>query len=347
MKQKIALIGFGTVGQGFVSILKSHQKQLVQKYGLNTSIVAVTDKLKGSAYLPEGLDIDQLLDLVAKGDSLNNYSKGETGWSVEKTILRSEADIVCELTYTNIETGQPSADYCRQALSTGKHVVTSNKGPVALHYKELSELANSNNVHFLFEGTVMSGTPVLNLVRNELAGNEITKIQGVLNGTTNYILTQMEQGQAYELALKTAQELGYAEADPSADVNGLDSLAKVTILANTLMEQDLKPNDIPCTGITQVQPSDIQSAQADSMRWKLIGSIIRDSSGVSASVAPTKIDLEHPLAGISGVNNAITFTTQLTGDVTIVGPGAGKEATGFSILTDILEIHRNIGGLIY
>ncbi len=186
----------------------------------------------------------------------------------------------------------------------------------------------------------MSGTPVLNLAAGPLAGNTITAIRGILNGTTNYMLTAMEAGASYADILKQAQELGYAEADPTADVGGFDALAKVTILANVVMGENLTPDQIPCEGITNLTVADLEAAKQADKHWKLIGEIRRTEQGVEASVRPMQIESSHPLAGVTGANNAVTFTTDLMGDVTIVGAGAGRIETGFSILTDILAIHR-------
>jgi homoserine dehydrogenase len=342
MKHKLALIGFGTVGQGLCEILLSKSKELEEDYGFEWDVVAVSDIQKGAVYSPDGLDVKKLLSLAESGKSLEDHGGNvQTGWDALKTIRESNATIVCELSYTDIKTGQPATDHCRAAFESGKHVVTSNKGPAALNYRELTTLAAQNGVRFMIEGTVMSGTPVINLARNELAGNRISAIKGILNGTTNFILTNMEAGRPYEEVLAEAQKLGYAEADPTADVEGFDALAKVTILANVLMGENLTPGDIPCKGISQITLDDIEKAKKAGKRWKLIGEIKREGDKVSASVAPMMVDLTHPLAGVSGAVNAVTFTTDLMGDVTINGAGAGKTETGFSILVDILDIHRN------
>ena len=341
MKHKLALLGFGTVGQGLCEILLSKNDQLKAEYGFEWEVVAVSDMLKGSVYSPDGLDVTKLLSLAEAGRSLEEYDGTvEKGWDALKTARESNADIVCEMTYTDVKTGQPATDHCRAAFEAGKHVVTSNKGPAALFYRELVELASKNNVKFLIEGTVMSGTPVINLANNTLAANDITAVKGILNGTTNFILTNMEAGRPYEEVLDEAQKLGYAEADPTADVGGFDALAKVTILANVLMGENVKPDDIPCEGITQISLDDIDNAKLQGKRWKLIGEVKREDGKVTASVSPQMIDLSQPLAGVMGAVNAVTFTTDLMGDVTVNGPGAGKIETGYSILIDILDIHR-------
>ena len=186
----------------------------------------------------------------------------------------------------------------------------------------------------------MSGTPLLNLIRETLAGCHISEMKGILNGTTNYILSKMEEGLAYDDALKKAQELGYAEAVPDADVLGWDALAKVTILANAVFGVKCKPDDFPCEGITKITADAITKAKADGKRYKLIGRVWRDGDNVKASVAPMQIEMTHPLAGIMGATNAMTISTDALGDVTIVGPGAGRTETGYSCLIDII----NAGG---
>jgi homoserine dehydrogenase len=350
MKHKLALLGFGTVGQGLCEILIDKTEYLKNNYDFEWEVVAVSDFQKGSVYSPGGLEVKQLLDLAGAGRSIEEYKVSggqevETGWDALKTVRECNADIMCEMTYTDIKTGQPASDHCRAAFESGKHVVTSNKGPTALNYRELTGLAAKNGVSFMIEGTVMSGTPVLNLARNELAGNEITAIRGILNGTTNFILTNMEAGRPYDEVLAEAQKLGYAEADPTADVEGFDALAKVTILANVIMGESLTPDQIPCKGISQITLDDIEEARSEGKRWKLIGEIKREAGNVSASVAPMKIDQSHPLAGVGGAVNAITFSTDLMGDVTMTGAGAGRIETGFSMLVDVLEIHRNTKGV--
>ncbi len=337
MKQKIALLGFGTVGQGLCEILLEKRNYLKEKYGYEFDIVAISDLVYGNVYNPDGLDI---VHILREAKEKTKFTKDLTNWDTLSIIKESNCTVVCEMTYTDLKTGEPAISYCRQALGAGKHIVTSNKGPAALKYQEMKKIADKNGVQFLIEGTVMSGTPVLNLTEGPLAGCEISAIRGILNGTTNYILTRMEMGMDYNEALKKAQELGYAEADPTGDVEGYDARAKVTILANVVMGASLDINKVSCKGITQITSEDIKNAKEQNKRWKLIGSIEKKQGKVIASVAPEMIDISHPLAGVMEATNALTFTTDLLGDVTIVGPGAGRIETGFSILTDLLKIHN-------
>ncbi len=337
MKQKIAILGFGTVGQGIGEILLSKKNFLKEKYNFEFDIVAVGDFAYGNCYNPDGLDIPFMLE---EAKAKKKFTKDVTPWDNVTLIKESNATVLCELTYTDLTTGGPAIDHVRAALESGKHVVTSNKGPAALKYAEFKKLADSKGVKFFIEGTVCAGTPIINLAEGPLAGCEISKIRGILNGTTNYMLTEMEKGMDYNAVLKVAQDLGYAEADPTGDVEGYDARGKVTILANIVMGAPLKITDVTCKGITKISPADMEHAKKEGYRWKLIGCVEKIDGVVTGSVAPEMVPLSHPLAGVMGATNALTFTTDLLGDVTIVGPGAGRMQTGFAILTDLIRINK-------
>jgi len=337
---RLAIIGFGNVGQGFTQILRDEGVELAQQVGARFQIVAVCDLLKGSVHDPKGIDPAALLDSIAATGTLDRLAAPDRGWNALQTIERSKADIVIELSYTDLKTGEPAITHLRRALELGKHVVTTNKGPIALKYPELKALAEKNGVEIGAEGTVMSGTPSLRMAQELLAAARIRKIQGIVNGTTNYILTQMEAGATYAAALKDAQAKGYAEADPTGDVEGFDAAGKVVIMANLLMGQAMTLADVDRQGITLLTPADIAAAKAAGERWKLIGRVETIGGKLSASVKPTRLPVSHPLASVSGATNAITFSTDLLGDVTLVGPGAGRIETGYAIIGDLLAIHR-------
>ena len=335
---RLALIGFGTVGQGFTQILRDRGDALAECFGAQFQIVAVSDLLKGSIFDPAGLDPGALLDAVQADGNLNRIAAPHRDWDAMRTIADSNADVIAELSYTDLETGEPALSHVRLALEQGRHVVTTNKGPIALHYPELADLARTHKVEIGVEGTVMSGTPALRLGKDLLSAG-VRRIQGILNGTTNYILTQMESGATYSQALAEAQARGYAEADPIGDVEGFDAAGKVVILANLILGLPLTMKDVDRHGITRLTPDDIASARADGERWKLIGSVEPTAGGFSASVRPTRLPIEHPLANVAGATNAITYTTDLLGDVTLVGPGAGRLETGYALIGDLLGIH--------
>lgn len=342
MPHKLALIGFGNVGQGLAQILRDKGPVLQQNLNFAAQIVAVTSLSRGSLYHPAGLDIDALLQASHSG-SLNNYPDTpglQRGWDNLQTIRASNAETIVEISYTNLDSGQPAIDHCRAAFASGKNVVTANKGPVALAYAELAALAQEKGVRFGIEGTVMSGSPALRLPLAALAGNDIREIRGILNGTTNYILTKMEEGMSYETALKKAQELGYAEADPTADVEGYDALSKLLILAGVVLKVPLAKDEVARQGISRLTIANIEQAKIEGKRWKLIARAKKVGERVIASVGPEKLPLTDPLAGVMNATNAITYDCDLLGPITLVGAGAGRLETGFSILIDLINIER-------
>lgn len=343
---RLALIGFGTVGQGLVQILLNKRQLLQTKYDFDWQIVAICDQKKGSVFSPEGLDAEQILTLTNEQKPLTEYKNltqqpVETGWDAIQTIKQSNADIICEMTFTDIQTGQPAATHCQTAFQSRKHVVTTNKGPVVVDYNSLKTQAEQHQCFWGIEGTVLSGTPVIKLLQEQLQGLTIHSISGIFNGTTNYILTRMAEGIDYSAALKEAQQLGYAEANPTADVEGHDVLAKVVILGNVLMGGQLHIDNVPCQGISQLTLDDIQQAQAAHHTWKLIGQIKQNGSHTEAKVSPRKLPNSHPLANIQGAVNAINIETDLLGHVTLTGPGAGKLETGYALLSDLLACHKH------
>jgi homoserine dehydrogenase len=344
MSHKLAFIGFGVVGQGLAEILLEKKEELKLKERFEAKVVAISDFIKGSIYHPNGLDIEIVLKTLKETGNLENYPQTPgliKGWDSFKTIVDTNADTIIEVSYTDVKTGQPAIDHCKAAFESGKNVVMTNKGPVALAYKELTEIAKKHGVSWGFEGTVMSGTPSLRMPIVTLAGNEIKEIRGILNGTTNYILTKMEQeGVSYEAALKEAQELGYAEADPTSDVEGYDARYKIVILANYIMGIPLKVEDVSCKGITDLSLKDIEIAKSEGKRWKLLAKVKQENGKVAASITPEKVDITDSLASIGGAVNAITYDCDLLGPVTLSGAGAGKTETGFSLLIDLININR-------
>jgi len=337
-ESRLMMIGLGNVGQALLQIIRDDADFLEQRFDVRFKVVAVNDMRLGSLYDPDGLSLGALLDGAKTGD-LASVQAAQKGWSVETMLEKADADTLAEASFTDLQTGEPATTYVRKALTLGKHVVTTNKGPIALHFHELKSLSQEYGVRICFEGTVMSGTPTMALGIDLLAAAGIRKIQGILNGTTNFILSQMETGKGYEDALAEAQALGYAEADPTGDVEGFDAAGKVVILSNLVMGAKISMQDVDRKGITQLTPQDIQNAKEDGRRWKLIGAVENVGEQIKASVQPTALPIEHPLANVGGATNAVTYTTRLLGDVTLIGAGAGRLETGYALLSDLLAIH--------
>jgi len=338
MRFDLAFIGFGTVGRGLAELLLEKREELKKKYGLEWRVVAISDIKAGSILDDSGIDLREASRLAEARTSLETLPAQKKGLSAIETIRESPSNAIVEVTWTNIVDGEPGYSHIKTALSLGKHVVTTNKGPIALYYRELMKLADANGVKLKFKGTVLSGTPAFNLFDGALAGCSVSSIRGILNGTTNYILTEMEKGLDYKDALKEAQRLGYAEADPTMDVEGGDAAAKVTILANALLGINIRPDDVKRKGITSVTTKEVKKAKDRGERIKLIARAEKKGNSILAEVSPIPLPVSDPLANIMGVTNALTFATDCLGNITIVGPGAGRRATGYALLTDLISI---------
>ena len=290
---RLLLIGFGVVGQGLAEILRDKAAELKRNHDFAAAIIGVATASKGTLYRTDGLDISALLGAAERG-SFAGYPDQpglRRGLAAEEMIATGEADVLVEVSPTNLETAQPALGYCQQALEAGMHLALANKGPVALDYASLDAKARAMGLQVHYEATVMAGTPTMRLAKDALAGCEIRSARGILNGTTNYILTQMESGMSYEDALAQAQALGYAETDPSGDVEGWDAAGKVLILASALFGSKLSMGDLDVSGITRISEADIAEAKAAGQRYKLIARATGDGGEVRA----TRLPLDRPL----------------------------------------------------
>lgn len=338
MVARIGVVGCGTVGRGLVSLLCDKRGFLEEKYGFSFKLTFVSDFIKGTAASGDGLDPSLVLKSLEKGDITSLPGGVREMPKLDDLLSRYPVDFVCDATPTNYETGEPGMGILRSALKSGANAVTSSKGGVGLDLAGLKKLASQCGVQIRYESSVLSGTPLISLVRGPLAGCEVIKVEGIVNGTTNYILTMMEDGAEYGDALKEAQRLGYAEADPTGDVEGFDAAVKVCIMAQEFFGQHLRVPDIDRTGITGVTAGDIRSARDGGKRLKLVAGIEKSGGAARGFVKPRAISLAHPLASIMGATNAVCVSTDNLGDVTIVGPGAGARETAQGLLSDMLEI---------
>ena len=335
----LALIGFGGVNRALSELICERGVDLSARMGFELRVVAITDLRMGSLISADGIDLRAVLAMPS-GDTFAGQAGGHAEPRNEEVIRSSSADIIVEATFTNPVDGEPAVSHVKWALESGKHVTTTNKGPVALAGEGLKRLAAQNEVQFEFEGSVMSGTPVIRLGRQLSRGLDVSGFEGILNGTSNYVIGRMEEGMTLANAVVEAQTHGYAEADPSADIEGSDVQLKVVILANELLGANLTTQDVSRVGISELTADDIVRAATEGKRWKLIGSATRASDGsVTAKVRPLAVPDGHPLYGVNGPTNALTYWTDLLGDVTIVGAGAGRVETAYALLSDILAIH--------
>ncbi len=327
---RIAIFGFGAVGRGVAEVLL-HGRDRIRKLIGDFKVVAVTDS-KGGLVDENGVDLEKALEIKRKRKRLPE------GVSTMDVINGLDFDVCVEATVTNIEHGEPGLTHIRECLKRGIDVVTSNKGPLVVAYGKLSKLAESSGARLMFEATVGGAMPLIKLVKNDLAGNEIYAIRGILNGTCNYILSRMEKERlSYDQILAEAKELGIAEADPTYDVEGVDAAAKLVIIANALMGMNVSFNDVERVGITKITPEAFEVAMERGYTIRLIAEV--DKAENRLRVSPRLIPIQHPLA-IGGTLNAVQIKTDLAGDVVIVGKGAGSKETASAIVSDLVELFR-------
>lgn len=332
---RIIICGFGVVGQSLVKLFDSRSEDLYAKYGLKPRVVGVFDS-KGSAVSSSGLDLKKLVEVKKNTGTVKNYAQTKNKMSCLDMIKSLDADVLIETTASNYKDAEPGMTHIISAMKHKMHVISVNKGPLALAFPSLLELAQYNSVQFKFSGTVGGGTPILDYAKNSLRGERITSFAGILNGTTNYILSNMAKGLSFRDALKDAKQKGYVEADESLDLDGLDAAAKLVILANWIMDMKVTMQDIACTGIRKVTTDDIKKAAKNKCAIKLVA-----SCDDRLEVAPKEISVDDPLC-VNGTLNAIAFTSEHSGTQTIIGKGAGGIETASSILRDLLDIRQEI-----
>lgn len=334
---RIILIGYGIVGQSFTKLLLSKLVDLYNIYGMKPRIVACVDN-KGSAIDTSGLDIQRLLEIKKNKGTVGEYHRNKTSRLDPLQIIENiDAEIVMELTPTNLKDGEPGLSHIISAMKYSKNVITVNKGPLSVAFSSLIELANYNGIMFKFSGTVGGGTPILEFAKRCLKGDRIVSFKGILNGTTNFILSKMEEGLTFKNALKDAQIKGYAETIPSLDIDGFDAAAKLVIMANWLMGMKVALEDVNRTGITKVTTQEVSKALKKGNAIKLIASC----ENKKLVVKPMDVSKLDPLC-VNGTLNSVTFSLEYAGNQTIIGRGAGGIETASAVLRDMIEIRENI-----
>jgi len=333
---RLILLGFGVVGQSFVKLLLSHSTDLYNDYGIKPKVVACADH-KGIVSCNQGLDLDRLLNVKKKKRSVIQYGSNTDTSGILDVIENIDAEVVIELTPTNITNGEPGKTHIMAAMKSGKNVITVNKGPLALEFPSLMELAEYNRIAFKFSGTVGGGTPILEFAKRCLRGDRIISFEGILNGTTNYILSKMYEGLNFTQALRDASEKGYAEKDSTLDIEGYDAVAKLVIASNLVMNMKSRMSDVVRTGIRDVQPTRVMNERKKGNAIKLIASC----DGKNLVVKPKPVSTKDPIC-VDGILNAVTFTCQHSGQQTIIGKGAGGMETASSILRDLIDIRNMI-----
>ena len=331
----MGVVGFGIVGKGVCKVIRDKAEQYKKNYGVDVRIVCVADMLN-SIYDKDGIDLTKLMDHNKERSPVINYpdSSKDKKWNGEVAVENMDADIVVEVTPTNIKDAQPGLNHIVKAFDRGMHVVTSNKGPLALYYEKVMKAKEESGKEFRYEATVGGTMPVINLAQEALKGNNIISVKGILNGTTNYILSNMAfEGKKFGDALKEAQEKGYAEANPAQDIEGWDAACKATILSNALMGKSMTLKDVKVKGITGVTMEEVLAAKNKGNIIKLLVEVTEKG----AKVEPTPVPLNSPLA-VTGTLNVAVFETDLSKDITVMGRGAGQIETAAAIMSDVFAI---------
>ncbi len=331
---RLLLVGFGVVGQSLARLMLSRSIDLYKLYGVKPRVVACVDS-RGSAVSTTGLNLERLLEAKKLFGTVGGYNRSEPMYELLDLIEKTNAELVIELTPTNLDSGEPGTSNIVASMKSGKHVITVNKGPLALAFPSLLELANYNNVKLRFSGTVGGGTPILEFAKRSLKGDNIVSFRGILNGTTNYILSKMEQGLDFNDAFNDAKLNGFAEASSALDIDGFDVAAKLVIMANWIMGMKVTIKDVCRHGIGDVDLLEVKNASRRGKAIKLIGKC-EDGRLI---VKPVELSYSDPVC-VNGTLNAVTFCSQHSGEHTIIGQGAGGMPTASAIFRDLIDIRN-------
>lgn len=352
----LAFVGFGNVGQALAHLLMQKYDELKTRYDLTFTVTGIATGSHGMAINHNGINLEHALKLIKEEKSLEvldaqshtntqSHAQGtylsQAGINAVLDFIRiSKANVLFENTPVNYQTGQPAVEYLRTALESGMHAITANKGPVVHACHTLTTLAKTKGIRFLFESTVMDGAPIFSLFRCALPGARLLGFKGILNSTTNMILTRMEGGDSFDQAVAYTQNIGLAETDPSGDVDGWDSAIKIAALATVLMDIPITPAQIDRKGIRNITNEDIAHSKTNGKRWKLICSAHRHDNTLEAYVAPEMVPVSSPFYNVEGASSIIQFKTDVLSALTIIENDPSPQTTAYGLLADFLNAVR-------
>lgn len=339
----LACLGFGNVGQALARLLLRKQAELKEQFGLTFTVTGLYTAHHGAALDPQGIDLAAALQVMAAKSSLDQLSRLPAPADALDFIRRSQANALFENSPVNYASGQPAIDHLKLALELGMHALTANKGPVVHAFRPLTELAAQKGKRFYFESAVMDGAPIFSLFREALPAARVRALRGVLNSTTNLILSRMEAGEAFDQAVAYAQSIGIAETDPSGDIDGWDAAIKVAALATVLMGAPLKPAEVARLGIREITPERIQTARQQGKRWKLVCSARWQEGALLGQVAPEMVGPDSPLFTVDGTTSLVQFETDVLGPLTLIESDPGPETTAYGLLADFIHAAQSDG----
>ena len=333
----LAFIGFGHVGRAFARLLIDRQKWFIKEYGIEWKLTGIATRKHGTAIDPDGLPLQKILHSWKRNSSLDAFHNGPACASCADFIRQCGADILFEMSVLDLK-GEPAASYIREALGAGLHVITVNKGPVANHFTQLTRLARQRGVRFLYEGTVMDGAPVFNMLRHTMPATQIRSLRGIFNSTTNYILTQMEQGVPFEAALEYTRNAGIAEADATLDLDGWDCATKLSILIQAMMGGRVKPGDIERAAISEDTGKAVRTALRRERRLRLVARAYRHGGRVIGKVELQELEIFDPLAAIRGLSNILVLNTDTMRELAMVENDPSVEQTAYALFSDLVSL---------
>lgn len=336
---RVGLVGFGNVGQALADLLEQRADMLYRRYQIDISVTGIATARRGAVIAPDGVDLPTIVAAIEDDPTARLPGALASAIAVPAFIATVPAEIIVELSPLAPESGQPAIRHCETALRNGKHVVTANKGPVAYAYRRLRDLARSQHLQFRFESSVMDGAPIFALVEKALPATRVRGFRGVINSTSNLVLTMMAEGKTRQEAVAEAQRLGVAEADPTYDLDGWDATVKVCALMNALMDADVRPDTIERTGIGDITAKDLREAAAAGAAIKLVAEAWEARDGTPhGRVAPQSLPLTDPLAMLAGTSNMLILRTDTMGNLAIGEYDGGIAQTAYGVLADILQI---------
>jgi homoserine dehydrogenase len=333
----VILMGFGHVGKAFTRLVQQRRKDSAERYGFQLRLVALF-KSRGGLLLPEGTAFQKRLFVRGNDTDIERNPFWKEGRILDEAFEAHQAGVMVECTPSNIKTGEPALQFIHQAMDKGWHVVTANKGPLVVDFHGIQEKAEKNRVSLGMSGATAAALPALDIALHSLAGTKVSRVEGILNGTTNYILTRMGEGEDYATALQDAQQKGIAEPDPSLDVEGWDTAVKILIITNAIFRTANTLADVRVEGITHIPSDLLEKAKKKSGSLKLLGSIHLEDGKPKIEVRPCWLEPSHPMHGVVGSQKGITFFTDTMGAITLTGGKSDPKGAAAALLKDIINI---------
>jgi homoserine dehydrogenase len=332
-RYRICFLGFGNVGRALARLFVLKSTELSERYGIEWEVAGVATRRMGWRASEDAIDVTRLL---------NGSDDTQTVTGIDEWLAVAKPNVVFETTSLNPETGQPAIEYLRKSLQAGAHTITANKAPIVYAYDELNELAIAQGKRLMFEATVLDSAPVFSLFRETLPAVKVRAFSGAFNSTTNVIIETMEAGRSFDEGVKTAQELGVAETDPSHDVDGWDSIMKVCAIARVILRAPLLPSNVRRESIRGLDPATLQAARAEGKPYKLITRATVNADGsVSASVRPEQVATTDPLGGVRGTSLAIHFELDMMPGLTIMSHRPNLQSTAYGLFADFVNADRS------